>query len=82
MRPDRYRPGPGWFHYPGTAVYGHRPTGARVHLIGQVGLPNGRVITAYSDAPGWTLFLRAAGGNWKRALMAWARHLATAGKET
>lgn len=71
MRP--HQPGPGWTHIAG-GVYDHQ-SGARLHMLGTVRLPNGEHISAsqYSEASKVWFLIKANGDNRKRGLMAWAR---------
>ena len=64
---SRYKPGPGWKHLAG-AVY-ENATGTRIHLHGLCRLPDG---TFFNDAMEFMRYIRIAGGNRKRGLMAWA----------
>lgn len=73
MRP--HHPGPGWTHVAGS-VYGHQ-SGARLHTLGMVRLPNGEHVSAseYPEYCAAGLLIKMNGGNRKRGLMAWARNV-------
>lgn len=66
------RPGNGWKHIFGP-VYEHK-SGARIHMLGYVRLPNGEYLsdTKFPESQYAARFIRINGGNKKRGLMAWA----------
>lgn len=72
MRP--HKPGPGWHQVAGP-VYEYGQSGARLHMLGTLRLPNGDHISTsqHSEARRSWLLVAANGGNRKRGLMAWAR---------
>lgn len=66
------RPGNGWKHIYGP-VYEHK-SGARIHTLGYLRLPNGDFFsdTKYPESLEARRIVRINGGNKKRGLMAWA----------
>ena len=67
---QRYKPGPGWKAL-SPAVYENR-AGTRIHLLGLCRLADGTYINGYDAQLEIGRYLRIAGGNRKRAMMAWA----------
>lgn len=74
MTRDECKPGPGWTAPYQVAVYEH-DSGARLHVMGYLRLPDGSEVSAFNWPESSTLarFIRINGGNRKRGAMAWAR---------
>ena len=66
------RPGNGWKHIQGSAVWEHE-TGLRIHLLGMARLPDGQSVPWRFDDEYDAK--RQQGYNTKRALMVWALSL-------
>jgi len=70
------RPGIGWKHIEGSAVWEHT-TGLRIHRLGMARLPDGQCVS-WMNQPHWMEAYdakRQQGWNEKRALMVWALSL-------
>lgn len=82
MTRDEYKPGSGWTAPYQVSVYEHS-SGARVHAMGVLLLPNGLEICAFvePDVSELNRFIRINGGNRKRGAMAWARSKMKGGAE-
>ena len=76
-----YRPRPGWKQISGQ-VWEHT-SGARIHTIGMVRMPNGKRwwINNWTESQIGHKMIAINGGNRKRGLMAWAVSLVELGLE-
>ena len=75
MSASEYRPGPGWKHL-GGAVYEHA-SGVRIHVAGLCGKQGGEpvVVNRWPVSSELNRFVRIAGGNRRRGMMAFAFRL-------
>ena len=73
------KPGNGWKHIAGS-VWEHE-SGARIHTLGQIRLPDNTFISLYDwrKSELGRRLVRINGGNRKRGLMAWAVNLVQGG---
>lgn len=69
------KPGPGWKRL-GGAVYEHT-SGNRIHVMGLLRTPAGEMINGmqWPESQVLTRFVRMAGGNHRRGVMAWAKSI-------